>query len=557
MDSTESYSADDTESNSHSDCSMTSTSSYNSNIHISHTIHGTIIKQPEIFIGELESNCHMSLNRQQINDIENDFQEQDGNINIESYISPDTISTNSDLIKNCIKHNQLIIVLFQYLSIEMILLISRLMRYEFIKQSHLISRYTLVTIYQSIIKMQTNPDIHILDFASCLLNDCYKNTTPFIFPRLRGISKCNTMQSLFSKFGCIYSFTSHQKDTNYTSYFFFKLKKFQVWHLLFKNSPLAHYIKLFLPFAYNNIKDDFIHSLKLHEFRNYIRSIKTQSNKLETVFSSLWFRHHITNEYTTTSQLYQDKDEILDYLQTNYAYYIWMRWIDWRSFLICGNAMLSALIDLQPSQNSCIDIFSFGLGLYDFYDKITEFQMTLRKYDIRYHICHLNDYMFTFILMLHRGLGTNVPDGLQFKLVKMQFIWTCKMASISQIMLNFDLGAVQVALQPYPVNRIHFTDAFLYFLKNSQCIVYKPNVNKIKLYQDKGITNFLFKSKTDLLIHKHNVALASPNYFKIQLNENEPVYVNLNDQSFSTNHGDIENQNTDDNNLLAKFISLI
>ena len=557
MNSTQSYSDDDIQSNQNSDCSMISTSSYNSNIYLSHTVDGTVIKQPEIFIGELESDFDLSFNQKQINDVENDIQGQNDNMNIEQYISSDAIITEDDLIKNCVKHNQLIVVLFQYLTIEMIFIISSLIRCKFIKQSNLISRFTLFTIYQSIIKMETNPDIHILDFASCLLNDCYKDTTPFFFPRLRSVNKCNTMQSLFRKFGCIYSFTGHQLNTNYISYFLFKLKEFQLWHLLFKNSPLAHYVKLFLPFTCNNIKDSFIHSMKLHEFRNYVTSIRIKSKRLERVFSSLWFRYHITNEYTTGLQVYQDKDDIIDYLQNNYAYYIWMRWIDWKSFFIGGDAILSALIDLHPSQNSHINIFSFELGLYDFYDKMTEFQMTLRKHDIRHHLYQLSDSIFTFILMLHRGSRINVPQGVEFKLVTIQFLWTCKMTSISQTILNFSLGAGQIAFQPYPVNRIHFTDAFLYFLKSSQCIVYKPDVNRIRRYQDKGINNYLFKSKTDLLINKHNVILGSPDYLKIQLNDNEPVYVNFNKRSFLTNHCVNKNQNLDDNNLLKKFISSI
>ena len=229
-------------------------------------------------------------------------------------------------------------------------------------------------------------------------------------------------------------------------------------------------------------------------------------------------------------------------------------------FFIAGGSVISAIIDSKKSNNSDVDIFCNGLSLNEFSIAIKKFQSKLIKHRIGHHMTFLNESIFTFVLFCKE----TDDDYTDYTIVRLQFIWTCKMSTVTETLLSFDLVAAQIAFKPYPVNHIYFTDACLYFLKTHKCIVYNAINYRIKKYEEKGINNFLFKSTKDLpvnCINKRNIInnrTDSKNFIKLQINDDHSFFLSRFSYFESpSGHNQFINKNIDKRNLLNKFISSI
>ena len=471
----------------------------------------------------LRDSCYndTSLDEQKINDIKDYMDSNNDIVNLDSMI--DGVETDDDLIKVCVKNELLSVIIYQYLSIKHIFVLFFITGFESIQKSKAVSRLSLFEIFRRILTMEANPSAYIHRFASRILKGCVHGIKhPFYFEQAS--LECVTIKSLFNKnISCEADIDndSFLKRINYVTYFLFKLQSFQNWHLVFNNTPLCHHLKLFLSFAHNNISNEFIHETNIYKLDDYIKLRNTESKHLHKKFASLWVKYNVTTEDNHKQPYYQNECNFFDYFDAFYDVYIWIKSIDWRYFFIAGGSVASALLDLEPSVDSDVNIFCNGLTLSEFSNKITEIQANMRESGIGYQLYHLNKQNVLFILII------SLPDG--FKMVKLHFLWICEMLTIAQTLLSFDLGVVQVAFQPYPINKIYFTDSFLYFIKTSQCIVYNTIVERIKKYEDKGIINFLFKSEEDLPVHHNHIKkynkINKRYHIKIQINDTEPFYL--------------------------------
>ena len=478
---------------------------------------------------------------------------------IDSNYSQHIINTDNDLIRICLKNNFFIPLIYQWLPIELIVLISSILNnHGNIKKSNVVCISTLCDVFHRMIEIRMNPENHIWQYAAQTLHNCVNGIIhPFSFPRISHTT-CISLQKLFKNTKCYFNIhDSKLRRINYTTYILFQLNEFKLWHSIYKNTPLCHYVNLFLPFTRFNIPEQLIHSVKTFEFKQYIQSINTKSQYLEEIFSNLWVKSSHKHQCRDITQQCNDEDTFFAYFAGIYDCYHWIKFINWDSFFIAGGSVISAIIDSEQCDNSDVDIFSIGLNLNQFSFAIKKFQSELIRHRIGHHTIFLNESIFTFILVCKK------PNE-EYTIVRLQFIWTCKMATVAQTLSSFDLAASQIAFKPYPVNQIYFTDAFLYFLKTDKCLVYNTNIYRIDKYQGKGVKNFLFKSRKDLpdnritksinTEHKRN----SKHYMKLQINDNQPFFLSrFSYHGLPSGHNLFSNKNNDKCNLLNEFLSSI
>jgi len=125
----------------------------------------------------------------------------------------------------------------------------------------------------------------------------------------------------------------------------------------------------------------------------------------------------------------------------------------------------------KPSENSDVDIFSHQLSNKEFHKFIAMLQIRFRTNGILHQMNAFNQYIITFHLIYGE------------KIIRIQFVWTCKKATIAQILLSFDLAASQIAYIPNrdsKQSRMLFTDSFKFFLNTGKCIVFNFHLQRIK-----------------------------------------------------------------------------
>ena len=489
----------------------------------------------------------------------------DTNINEHTKNVKCQIKTDNDLIRRCFENELLTIWICQFLSIKAISVIlmyfnnSRILK--IIKESWLLSRIFLSEIIQRVVKIRTNPDNNILEFAKILSKDCVNGIKhPFDFintPLLKYLEKCVTIGTMFKHIKCYFNINGGElPQINYTTYVFFQLQEFELWNYLFQNQPLVHYVKLFLPFTHCNISETFIHVVSIHELKKFIYTKIKNINSiyLEEIFSRLWVIYN-PKGYINHQLMCNGKVEFYEYLCVNYKFRIWSKFVDWQSFFIAGGSIISALTSLSSSNNSDIDIFSIGLSLNDFIIKLNRFQSNLTKTNVVFQVNQFNKSMVTFILIIN-------VDEFEYDTIKIQFIWTCSKATIAKTLSSFDLGATQIGFRPHPFNNMYITDACLYFLIKGQCIVYNTIIPRIKKYEQKGISVFLMKSHDDLpdqcISRRRNKPSSLRNYVKIQINDDEPLFLSrFSYYEFTTGHCVFRSKNIDYNNIFDTFLSTI
>ena len=460
--------------------------------------------------------------------------------------------TDDDLIRISLTNKLLMPFIYQWLSIERIILIlSFLNNHDIIQNSNIIAKSTLYEVFDNLCEIKSNPKDHTLEFASYILHDCINAIRqPFDFGSIHP-RKCISIKKLFQHTSCYFeTYTRNLQRICYTTYILFQLKEYKLWYSIFKHTSLSFYINLFLPFTHTNIPQKMIHEVKISDFYNYIESINTKSNHLEKIFSDLWLQHNIDVDHHHDEQEYNDEDTFFTYFSIHYGIYNWFRYINWECFFIAGGSVISAIINSPPSSNADIDIFCEGLNLNAFSFEIKKFQTKLMKRRIAHQMIFLHESMFTFILMCKK------PYSDEDQCIRLQFIWTCQMANIARTISSFDLAASQIAFKPFPVNCIYFTDACLYFLITSECLVYNTNIHRINKYVKKGIYNFLFKSINDLPINCKPIKLDSTDYLKLQLNDDDPFVLAKHPYyEFTSGHNQFRNKNIDNKNMFNRFIN--
>ena len=470
-----------------------------------------------------------------------------------------SIKTNDDLIRICLKNNFFIPLVYQWLSIEIITLISSILNnQQSITASNILSTSTLHEVIDKMIEIRMHPDDYILQFASHILQSCVNSCRiPFYFPHISRC-KCISIQKLFKNTPCYFNaHDSKLRRINYTTYILFQLKEFKLWYSIFKNTPLYHYVNLFLPFIHVNISEQLIHSVKTSQFKHYVQSINIKSQYLEDVFVNLWVKSSHIYKCNDITQECSDEETFFTYFARIYHCYHWMKLVDWDFFFIAGGSVISAIIGSEQCDNSDVDIFSVAINLNQFSFAIKKFQKKLIRHRIRHNMIFLNESIFTFILVCKKRNN-------EYTTIRLQFIWTCKINTLPQTLLSFDLAASQIAFKPYPTNQLYFTDAFLYFLKTDKCLVYNMNIHRINKYQKKGVKNFLFKSKKDLPDNNSIKTINSDHqknpkhYMKLQINDCEPFFLSrFSYHELPSGHNLFQNKNIDKDNLLNKFLSLI
>ena len=401
-----------------------------------------------------------------------------------------------DLIKRCMVNELLIILVCEYLPFDYIyLLLSIMENVKIIMNSYLLAKSTLFEMVNDGCKISNGLSI--------------ANDSKFINSLKFKNAHAGAAMSSFSILNINYNF--------------FNCQTFGLWCETFKNRPLPHYIKLFSPFA-SNIKgvDKLIHNVEIHEFKKYVNTINVYSKRLNEIFLDTWLGYVPESEYVI-----QLEDDIFNYFRNYYYIRFWMKFIDWDNFFIACGAVISAVASLNIKQNeTSVDIFSIGLNLDDFIDAVKRFQANLIKRDVPYQIYQCNKRMITFVLMIRKSRY----EKNRYDMIRIQFFWTDD-RTLAETLLSFDLGACQIAYKPHPINRLYFTDSCLYFLKTSQCLVYTYAKNRIKKYKNKGVCNFLLKSRWDHHCYINDrVEWGGDGYerthdLKVKLNDNEPFIV--------------------------------
>ena len=166
-------------------------------------------------------------------------------------------------------------------------------------------------------------------------------------------------------------------------------------------------------------------------------------------------------------------------------------------------------------------------------------------------------------------------------LTKLDFIHTCKYASIMYILSQFEFGATQIGFRPH-LTQLICTASFVYFIKTSKCLIYNikkvyasESIKNLKIYQiikhkENGINNFEITKDIDISFLRslmltfmnkyYNKHIISNNnivntILKIQYNNNEPIIIK-NDVYYhlSTGCSFLKQNNIDVDRMLYNFI---
>lgn len=437
------------------------------------------------------------------------------------------INTDDDLFYHCFNKEYIALFICEFLTIEEIWSYNQIkMKHNILAKSAIISR---VTLYSMIKLFNQEVDwfkpYNEKDCVKLMINS--RKHPRVMYWKCISIEKCLKKQRI-----CI------DKSVCQNGYFYqlFRTPSFDLWNTLFKNNPVSHYIKLYLPFTQTKIEDHLIHKCHVTKFGKYIKSLNMFSNKLDLKFLNLWNLHSLSRDNENNDLKIYDRLN-MDYLHVNYFFKRWYWCIDWDNFFIAGGSIFGALTNCTFSSSSDIDIFSIGISEVDFFNYMLEFQSKLREANINYQMNSFNDHIITFLL-----LGRNFQ-------IKIQFIWTCQMASIAQILLSFDLAVSQVAYKPDLgcIGQLYFTDSFLYYIKTKKCIVYNNNsLNRMKKYLKKGVKKFLVldniaTGRKEISFHEKD------KYIKVTINDDEPIFLSKTSyyEDESLGHAMFRNKNYD------------
>ena len=294
----------------------------------------------------------------------------------------------------------------------------------------------------------------------------------------------------------------------YYMYQLFKLPVFNRYTHIFRHNAICHYVQLYIPFANNGVSDNYLYNYTINDFKNVIGTINITSSTLSNLHSKLWQAISIKFIYNRPDigpfiplNIRYDPEQIIKCFNSLYHFAIWRNYINWKHFYIAGDAVTFALIlNDNLMCNPGIDFFSYQLTYEQYCDEIMQLLTKLTKDNMYYQTSSINDG--TIVIYIS-------TKGRQTTPIRLRFIYTCKYASIMNILSRFDLGSVQVGIRP-ELKTLFCTASFIYFLKTSKCLVYNLDekngsgkllsgkLERIINHKKNGITNFELPRAIDI-----------------------------------------------------------
>ena len=265
------------------------------------------------------------------------------------------------------------------------------------------------------------------------------------------------------------------------------------------------------------------------------------------------------------------------FLQSKFLVDFWFRFIDWTHHIIMGGVLFTGIIYMNNVFNNedCdMDIFSYGIPYNKFIQHIQQFETKLVKNGIDYVKVKMNCAIFTIYLQLQA----------EHKPIKIQFIFTCVNATISQILLSFDLSCTQIAFNPFTFN-ISFTHAFLDFIRSGfvrifnyrdynyndtrrRSVLELISMNRILKYKQKGISYFqipknicihyIEKSLCNVIeIEKTRYLKHTRFALKLKIDDNETDYISKHYDMYGSKGHIFLKQNYDETHMLLSTLQHI
>ena len=457
-----------------------------------------------------------------------------------------------------------------------------------ITQSSQIVRSGLLSIYEEsdyeYVRQISNNSCNDIKFRQIIKqhigNDC-------IFAHQHPFSLWSSNSNMITNSNCIklhqipfippvsFDVFNYLKRNRYFMYQLFKTISFEKFNEIFKNNPVCHYLKLHLPYTDNVIPDEYIFKVHHKELCSMIESCNFNSNSLKCYHNNNWISFSVYCEYNLPCIRSTIEEEIPihgkcipDYLENVYSFSKWQRTINWNVFFLSGDCIVNSLVPghkFIESRN--IDIFSLNLSSNEYQEEINDIFTNLQREEILFNMTRVHPKITTFILIINDYIH-----------IKIQFVYTCKYSTIATFLSKHALGVSQIAYRPN-TGDVLFTDAFLYWVKTSHCLIFnscKLNQRKknrslffslILNHLSKGIKQYQIPYSCgviDLFVSKFQAY-----YTKVKSNDDksktglcitingERHFVNLQSDRSDASCGIIGGMNPDELNLLSNFIKFI
>lgn len=269
---------------------------------------------------------------------------------------------------------------------------------------------------------------------------------------------------------------------------------------LFKNSVLVQRLQILEPTLFHQVS-------VLH---NMYAALKTKPADATKVLGAFWKRICITStplpdmlrmtykvtEIKTGVRTFNinSKQVFLYNLEQYYLFELIKYYVNWKAgFFVAGGAILTSLIaEIQHTTRSDLDIFAFGMGSDEFDNHIEIFELNL-----------MNDSVsFTF---KRSSFGTRTIElGVG---VTIQFIFICKVETISSILNGFDHSILGVAYLPDKntlvctnafLKSLDFGHSFIYTANNNKRILFLSLIQRLRKYARKNLKHFIVPTSVDL-----------------------------------------------------------
>ena len=304
--------------------------------------------------------------------------------------------------------------------------------------------------------------------------------------------------------------TTNIFDEENTNYMLFCNSNFILFRKTFRDNHLLKVLETLLPFTTCPISNLFIEKYTQYDqmksgHNNLIGKAKNKLQIAENFENYIWQKIKINFDDKTKSvsiKKMNDEDIVNDEIILNskdmhqsivcmlcikFAFYKWKEWIDWTHFMIMGGCIFMNIIKPKITMNEYkgdIDIFALNLSRQEFNQQIKIFEDNLHKENVHYlKVSSKSGRAITFIMNLYIDIEQSFEflnetfdlidleifenslkeaqlDGKDWfkkpKYIKIQFICSCTLVSIAQILSSFDFSAVQCGYDVEKKNNIFY-----------------------------------------------------------------------------------------------------